>query len=1443
MAEWEQAPVIEDEIPLWQQAPIVGSQAEVPAWQQAPEVTAPEVTAPEVTDLPPEERRLQEILEQHRGEAPPPSAPSFAEEVPGPANIVYPPSKVTETEQQLEETRIPFEPPPKPDWTERVLEAFQQEGVGGAVRETGAALERAGITPDLPQKIAELDFGASPMPLLQTSGMGTYAPWGGGMAPREERPAQDLGQLTVKTAWNIAAGIYNFMNTPEGVATTIATGGLTAGGPVAKEAAKLVTLGFTSQMVKGAIDHAMQGDFQGMLESLGMAGILGKATHEMGRPAKAEPRTTTKGLEKISPGVIVGFRGEPKGPSSAGQAHGVGTYYGLSEDVANRFSREGTVKQESVNLQNPLVISSDAELRQAREAAGVNPDPRLLLSKPESETFTNRIQGQGYDGVILNYDQAPGGKQAVVFPRPPEAPVNAAKAAEVEKVTTEQKWIERGDPSVPQEAPAPVRNRLDAAGALAAARLRQRLAELQGPLLVPDPGILADAATVGAAIVGRGIRQDMAWGRAFLHEFGPDAEKLKPYLKDIYRASIVKHDQELQDYQRSRALTGEEALREAQQPTSKYAPPRPREQVKVDALTALKRMFGAAEKAGKAGRKIGYREAALKGQTEIRDMQKILRTSDAWLSAEAATVGKQLQAFAGYLPLNERAKFIPQILAAVRQPSQFAFKRDPQIMRRRAENVLNNITKAVYDYTKKDIVQKTQASLRRIKKSQSITVPERMAIQNLENQFNRFKDRMSLEMLQKKRADIAELEERGRHLFREDKAERIYKTEKALRDIAKQGTLKRDRYTPERPELGEALAWQAKQRNWLRRIPHASNYFNMAWTPMDWLFTLFDQRESGALYRNLKLPYDSVHSDYLDIATSYKKRLVDIWNKHNLDEKNSARIAVYAELQQAGGYENLKASGYTDAEINSARTLTRPELEYYRAGRKAFDEWFPRVQEVMATQFHKTIKAEPNYWPRVRDWEQYDLLSIEDGKFADQYRRTSSAPGSLIERKPDAVSKNLYDAHQTAMNHIDDMVRHAVTGPELKRIADLVRSDEFKAQVGEWGRSQFADWVDVLARNGGVGTRHQWANILRQNVGIMQLGWRVTTMALQPVALIQAMPFITWRNTGHALTSMLKGESRKWVLDNFPEVRETLVDDPAYAGYTGKNVRDILARQAFKPISWLDGFARIQVAEAAYRDYLEKRGLPFDRNNINKDARDYAQRIVRITQATSFPKDAPLALSHGNFTGDVAIDRLIGQFSNYILNRWSLMKHAGLQMGIKEKNYVAGARVMAYVLLSGIIEQLGREGIANLTRMSFGEGAEQERRRKKEEEEKSLWRRIAERSAVDMLTSAPGVTNISGMLRYNSSGIPVYDTLRRTVLEVSNIWRGKTPTRKIIGGVRAAQYIGGASGLPTGQIGDLAVRWLQDYERRHGPIRTVPVTTGTSYERQTREPGTVPATR
>lgn len=150
---------------------------------------------------------------------------------------------------------------------------------------------------------------------------------------------------------------------------------------------------------------------------------------------KAAPGPTPEQLAAVAapvppePVTLTGYRGSPKGPTTAGQAHGVGTYYGLTEEVANRFSKSGTVKSEPIELQNPLVIKSDAELRQARESVGVTSDPRMLLSKSEAQQFTKGLQAAGHDGVVIDYSKAPGGKQVVVFPPAAEAAAARVKRA------------------------------------------------------------------------------------------------------------------------------------------------------------------------------------------------------------------------------------------------------------------------------------------------------------------------------------------------------------------------------------------------------------------------------------------------------------------------------------------------------------------------------------------------------------------------------------------------------------------------------------------------------------------------------------------------------------------------------------------------------------------------------------------------------------------------------------------------------------------------------------------------------------------------------------------------------------------------------------------------------------------------------------------------------
>lgn len=109
--------------------------------------------------------------------------------------------------------------------------------------------------------------------------------------PREEREAKGVGPTVLKAGYNLLADTVNFFNSPEGAAVTVATGGV---GALEPAIARFVTLGFGADSARNAIDAAMQGRWADALESLGMAGLLGKAAHTEAKAAfplaRPEPR-------------------------------------------------------------------------------------------------------------------------------------------------------------------------------------------------------------------------------------------------------------------------------------------------------------------------------------------------------------------------------------------------------------------------------------------------------------------------------------------------------------------------------------------------------------------------------------------------------------------------------------------------------------------------------------------------------------------------------------------------------------------------------------------------------------------------------------------------------------------------------------------------------------------------------------------------------------------------------------------------------------------------------------------------------------------------------------------------------------------------------------------------------------------------------------------------
>lgn len=154
----------------------------------------------------------------------------------------------------------------------------------------------------------------------------------------------------------------------------------------------------------------------------------------------------------------VAYRGEAKSkPMAIGagvysrSAHGTGKYFGMAEEDAARFSVKGTVEAHTVRLEKAYVINSDADVlemrRLAAEASGkpISQDYLSLLDKPEGDALAEGLTKLGYDGVVVNYKEANGGKQIVQFNPPGKIEKGEGHDVSGEKRNKKGEWVKSTD--------------------------------------------------------------------------------------------------------------------------------------------------------------------------------------------------------------------------------------------------------------------------------------------------------------------------------------------------------------------------------------------------------------------------------------------------------------------------------------------------------------------------------------------------------------------------------------------------------------------------------------------------------------------------------------------------------------------------------------------------------------------------------------------------------------------------------------------------------------------------------------------------------------------------------------------------------------------------------------------------------------------------------------
>jgi len=584
----------------------------------------------------------------------------------------------------------------------------------------------------------------------------------------------------------------------------------------------------------------------------------------------------------------------------------------------------------------------------------------------------------------------------------------------------------------------------------------------------------------------------------------------------------------------------------------------------------------------------------------------------------------------------------------------------------------------------------------------------------------------------------------------------------------------------------DKLTTQQKNQNSYTAVLNRLRGLGLATNPMDVFFDMLDGSKSylGANYRIFKKTVDVGYSKYLDLKNDVTKDVKSLDNKLNLDSFNYRRIGVFAISQQEGGMKKLEDTGFNAEEVRSLR-LTKEEMQMYKLMRSHLDGVLPAVQAVMRVVYNKDVAQIKNYFSFLTDHDAMNGVEIQDqiGDTVEFAANKKNAEQGFTKERTLGKQAVRVDALQVYLRHMDNAAYLIEMGGHIKSLSDLASDPEYKKAVGDMGQESVADWLNVLARNGRIkGANSQserFINTLRTNTGIAMLGFKLSTILVQPTALADGAALVGGGYVLEAISQVaLKPELRKFLMANMPEIRHRVGDDPSYSDLGSNKVLRSVAEAGFWALKRIDLLSASAVASGAYTKFVEEKGGKVDFSKPDPDAIAYAQRMMRRTQSSAFAKDVAPILNQGKLTGNISVDKLITQFQSFMLNRWSLIKHDMYQNGIKG-NTQQSANIATWMII-GTMSAVGLRRLSKeIVGAMFGDEPED-------------WEnRIKQELVNEALGTIPAVSQLASMWNYSSVPVPAIGAMWKISTELKLAGQSKDPAKKASHNAQAAVLMTG----------------------------------------------------
>lgn len=761
-----------------------------------------------------------------------------------------------------------------------------------------------------------------------------------------------------------------------------------------------------------------------------------------------------------------------------------------------------------------------------------------------------------------------------------------------------------------------------------------------------------------------------------------------------------------------------------------------------------------------------------------------------------------------YLPISERGRILTDIKNAKTQTGlenayNKVIKVQEEFKRKSYLKAINKQFKGMVDSPTVEFSSKEQAK-QLIKDSSFMLYGKEMGLK----EFNSGKLRNIYNQLRM-------IEEQGRQKFntKQEKYEfeKNYKINELLKDLTPIEEKQIIKQPLRKLDNTEAIS------NAVNKVINKYNYLTRNLTPMNIFFDMIGGatgKFDTAPIRIFKYPLDDDWHNSRQAINKVEKELFEICDKVKLTELEENRIGIYAASKSPLGIETLLDNGISQKEIDSIK-LTDREQKVYDYISNFYKNIYPELNKFLIENENRSLGYFDVYTPFFLDYDKLSELDLWE-RFSQPKRLTKQTEKGFTKTRVGGA-KIEFNAIKNFKHYIENSYSLLYRSKNIKMLFEIANSPVFREKVGDIAATEIVKWLDMNAKNGAVSGKQKIKilDISSKNTGIFILGFRAITPLLQLTTIFDSQMYIGQYAYDGFFNYIFRPELRKFLYDNFPEIRERVGDEyTAFMEMSGNTLYDKLQRLSMEGIKAGDELMMGSSLIGAYFKKLNDLNIKFDINNINKEAFDYARLVTQNSQVSTFTKDLPPFLSGAE--GNKSFNRAIAKFLTFVSGRFYNAKYFIWDAGIKRNDYKKAAVGLLCVMLWVAAETGLRRG-QELVFKKLGIG-------KNEEEEKEY--NFIKEFLINAAQSVPFVGTAVSVAMYRSSNpLPIFKAPVQTLGGLAKLFSpiDKMSTYKQIeqkqkqrvkGGIEAVSGIGGLFGLPTDQLTKILLNHIDNKNKR-----------------------------